>query len=103
MQGDGKINVEYEGNEEKFRIQSDEVFGDLETGLSLWTCTVTTMSPCLFFIIPKVVILQLLHMYPRSNYILKDLFNSAVNEIRRTNFISQTENYVWDQPDFKLR
>ena len=53
----------------------DQVFGGLEEGLSIWQCTITTLSPCCFLVISKVNILKILHMYPLAKHNLKRLFH----------------------------
>ena len=51
-----------------------QVFGELEDGLSIWSCTVTTLTPSFFLVISKVELQRVLHMYPRAKHELKRLF-----------------------------
>ena len=53
----------------------DQVFGDLEEGLAIWQCTVTTLTPSCLLVISKVNILKILHMYPLAKHNLKKLFH----------------------------
>ena len=99
LQGRGKT---FMMDNEKCLIcnKSDEVFGDLEPGLSLWSCSVTTTTPCLFLIIPKIRILRLLHMYPIANVALRNLFYHASSACQGV--YPPIPETAWDAPVFEI-
>ena len=99
LQGRGKT---FMMDNEKCLIcnKSDQVFGDLEPGLSLWSCSVTTTTPCLFLIIPKIRILRLLHMYPIANVALRNLFYHASSACQGV--YPPIPETAWDAPVFEI-
>ena len=72
FQGDGEVLSK---TESRFSCSGvSQAFGDMEDGLSIWSCTITTLTPCFFLVISKVNILKIFHMYPLAKHNLKKLF-----------------------------